>query len=197
MAIKIEKKSHASAQAGTRYLLVALVLLVAFLGAYAYATSVRGSTANAAFASGTAQGQAGLAGGATSGVAGSCCGGGTGAGAGTASGATGAAGGCCGTGGSQKSVKGTATVSGGLQKVTVDLTTGSYSPNDITAKAGVPIELTFKGPASGCNGYVQSQQLGFSQDVSNGGTIKLPALQPGTYTWACSMNMYRAQIVVK
>ena len=70
-------------------------------------------------------------------------------------------------------------------------------PNVISAKAGIPLELDFKGPASGCNGTVVSQQLGFKQDVSNGGTIKVDALQPGTYTFTCGMGMYVARIVVQ
>ncbi len=176
MAIKIEKKQPRANRSGDlRYLVVGVLLATAFFTAYTYATSAKSSTTTAAFASGV--GGQGVA--ATGGASG------------------GGGGGCCGGGGAQTPVKGSTTVAGGVQKVTIDLTTGSYSPNQITAKAGVPLELNFKGPATGCNGYVQSQQLGFSQDVSQGGTIKVAALKPGTYTFACSMNMYTAQIVVK
>lgn len=175
MAIKLEKNRKTRRPVDARYVAVGVILALVFLASYSYASSSKGNASSPAWASGI---------GAQGGVA-------------AAGGSSGAGGGCCGGGGPQKTVKGSATVAGGVQKVTVDLTTGSYSPNEITAKAGVPMELTFKGPASGCNGYVQSQQLGFSQDVSNGGTIKVSALQPGTYTFACSMNMYRAQIVVK
>ena len=135
-----------------------------------------------------APGSAGSSGAAAGG--GSCCGG-------SASGAANG-GSCCGSGGgSNAQVSGKTTVSGNVQKVTIDLTGGSYSPNEIAAKAGIPMELDFKGPASGCNGSVVSQQLGFQRDVSNGGTIKVAALTPGTYTFTCSMGMYVARIVVQ
>ena len=194
-----------------RWAIVGGLLVAAFFGSFAYAQASRGTasaatpgtqqvagggstqTASHGQAAGdtTVSRQGAATGVATSGTAGSsgCCGG--------AAGASGA-GGCCGGGaGSSAVTKGSTTVAGGVQKVTVDLTTGSYAPNQISAKAGVPIEITFKGPASGCNGSVQSADLGFQQDVSNGGTIKVGSLKPGTYTWSCSMNMYRASIVVK
>lgn len=175
MAIDIKDRGSRTGGNG-KYWAAAIAVLVAFGLSYGYASSARAAQQQ----SGDAQGQYAAAGNAN--------------GSGNAGGG---AGGCCGSGGSQKTVAGAATVSGGVQNVTIDLTTGSYSPNQITAKAGVPLELDFKGPASGCNGQVQSQDLGFSQDVSNGGTIKVAALQPGTYTFACSMNMYTAKIVVK
>lgn len=159
---------------GSRWVAVAVLLAVAFAASYAYAVSSRGA-ASAPVSAIAAQVPAG-----STGKTAPCA--------------------CCSSGGAttqQTTVAGATTVIGGVQKVSIDLTTGSYSPNYITAKAGVPVELDFKGPASSCNGYVQSQQLGFSQDVSNGGTIKLAALQPGTYTWACGMNMYTGRIVVK
>ena len=158
-----------------RYVVVGLLVVASFFGAFKYAQAQSIQSTGTGYAAGAAAG-----GTAALGAAGA-----------------GGGGGCCGGGGSQASVAGKATLSGGVQKITVDLTTGSYSPNQITAKAGVPMELNFKGPASGCNGYVVSQQLGFQQDVSNGGTVKIAALQPGTYKWTCSMGMYVGQIVVQ
>ena len=71
-----------------------------------------------------------------------------------------------------------------------------YSPNVINLKAGVPAELTFSG-GSGCTVRVQSQALGFDQDMSAGPTnVKLQALQAGTYPFACGMNMVHGRIVV-
>lgn len=182
-----------------RYVAIGVLAVAAFFGAYKYA---RASSVDAQTVSQngvlTANGGYGSGGAGGAGGGGGCCGGGGGAAGGGGGGAAGGGGGCCGGGGgSNQTVAGKTTVSGNVQKVTIDLTTGSYSPNQISAKAGVPLELDFKGPASGCNGYVVSQQLGFQQDVSNGGTIQVPALQPGTYTFTCSMGMYVAQIVVK
>lgn len=179
-----------------RYALIGVLVLAAFFGAYRFARAssadAQGSAATAAAASNGAAGGSAAAGG------GSCCGGTGGAGASAGAAGSSAGGGCCGSsGGSTAQVKGATTVSGDVQKVTIDLTGGSYSPNRITAKAGIPLELDFKGPASSCNGVVVSQQLGFQQDVSNGGTIKVSALKPGNYQFSCSMGMYIAQIVVQ
>lgn len=180
----LQKKRFSNDQL-LRYLAVGMLAAAAFLGAYRFAQA---KTASAEQTVGTPAATAPNGAQSTAAAGGSCC----------AGGASGSGGGsCCGGGGQQTDVAGATTVSGGVQKVTIDLTGGSYSPNDITAKAGVPLELDFKGPASGCNGYVVSQQLGFQQDVSNGGTIKIGALSPGTYQFTCSMGMYTAQIVVK
>lgn len=197
----------------TKYVLAGAVVVLAFLAAYVLSASARTASASGVSSGSATQSTGAYAQGGSG--AGAYPGGGStgGSGAGTSSGngypsstapggtsagtGSGAGGGCCGGGGSQTTVKGQTTPSGGVQKVTIDLTTGSYSPNQITAKAGVPIELDFKGPATGCNGYVVSQQLGFSQDMSNGGTIQVPALKAGTYQWTCSMGMYTGQLIVK
>ena len=90
---------------------------------------------------------------------------------------------------------GTAVVAGGVQKISIDVS-NVYSPNVINLKAGVPAELTFSG-GSGCTVRVQSQALGFDQDMSAGPTtVKLQALQAGTYPFACGMNMVHGRIVV-
>ena len=61
----------------------------------------------------------------------------------------------------------------------------------------MPTEITFS-QSSGCTGYVQSQDLGFQADLTSGPqTVKLPALQPGTYGFACGMGMVTGQIVVQ
>jgi hypothetical protein len=194
MAVDLKSKNtREPGQPGKgRYVAVAAVIALAFVLSYGYASAARSSSPAPAWAGGQGvqSAQASGTGAAAAGAGGNCCGG-------TAAAGSSAGSGCCGSGGSQTAVKGATKVAGGVQKVTIDLTTGSYSPNEITAKAGVPLELVFKGPASGCNGSVQSQDLGFQQDVSNGGTIKVGALKPGTYSFACSMNMYTAKISVK
>jgi hypothetical protein len=109
-------------------------------------------------------------------------------------------GGCCGSGSTgvpAAPVEGVAQQTGGVQKVSVDLSTGNYVPNVIKLKAGVPVEITF-GRSRGCTGYVQSSDLGFEADLTGGPqTVKLAGLQPGTYGFACGMNMVTGQIVVQ
>ena len=90
-----------------------------------------------------------------------------------------------------------ATLQGGVQKISVDASQGSYNPSVIQLKAGVPAEITFS-QASGCMGTVQSSALGFQEDLSSGPkTVKIKALQPGTYGFACGMNMVQGQVVVQ
>jgi hypothetical protein len=106
-------------------------------------------------------------------------------------------GGCCGGGAASTPVEGAAQLDGSVQKVSVDLSSGSYNPNVLVLKAGIPTEITF-GQSSGCTGYVQSQDLGFQADLTGGPqTVKLPGLQPGTYGFACGMNMVFGEIVVQ
>lgn len=171
------KNSTASAQAQqTRWLVVALIGLVAFFASYRFAQAQNPNAAVAAASPGLAASSAA----------------GTAPGAG---GATGGGGGCCGGGGPAISKQ--AAVAGGIQKIAVDLSSGSYNPSEIVLKAGVPAEITF-GQSSGCTAQVQSQDLGFAEDLSSGPkTVKIPALKAGTYNFACGMNMVSGTIVVK
>jgi len=92
---------------------------------------------------------------------------------------------------------GTAQVAGDVQTISVDIKDGSYAPNVLKLKAGVPAEITF-GQSTGCTGVVQSKDLGFQEDLSAGPkTVKLAALQPGTYTFSCGMEMVYGKIVVE
>jgi cytoskeletal protein RodZ len=100
-------------------------------------------------------------------------------------------------GGSSTSVEGIAPVTSSVQKIAVDLSSGSYNPSVLKLKAGVPAEITF-GQSSGCTGYVQSADLGFQADLTGGPqTVKLPGLEPGTYGFACGMGMVTGRIVVQ
>jgi len=170
-------KSTAEAQAQqTRWLVIALIGLVAFFASYRFAQAQDPTTAT---------GSPGV-------VAASAAGAAPAAGA-PASG--GGGGGCCGGGGPVISKQ--AAVAGGIQKIAVDLSSGSYNPSEIVLKAGAPAQITF-GQSSGCTAQVQSQDLGFSEDLSGGPkTVKLPALKAGTYNFACGMNMVSGTIVVK
>jgi hypothetical protein len=110
---------------------------------------------------------------------------------------------CCGTGKpttngvSGDLVEGTAVLAGAVQTINVDLSTGTYNPNVIVLKAGVPAEITF-GQSSGCTGQVMSKDLGFFEDLTTGAkTVKIPALDAGEYTFSCGMQMVFGKIVVK
>lgn len=110
---------------------------------------------------------------------------------------------CCGTGQPTEGgvtgteVEGAAAVAGDVQTIAVDLSAGTYAPNVIKLKAGVPAEITF-GQSSGCTAVVQSNDLGFSEDLTAGPkTVKLAALEPGTYAFSCGMEMVFGKIVVE
>jgi hypothetical protein len=179
-----------------RWVLIVGLVLVAFFGAYRFASArtgqqakgaavqtavATGSTTAASKAGQPAAGAAGSSGAAGSGAGCACCAGG---GAPTANGVTGPV------------TTGSAVVEGGVQKIAVDVTT-VYTPNTITLKAGVPAEITFS-QAQGCTQVVQSADLGFSEDLSAGPkTVKLKALQPGTYAFSCGMQMVYGTIVVE
>ena len=91
---------------------------------------------------------------------------------------------------------GSAEVSGGIQKISIAVS-NVYSPNVVNLKAGIPAEVTFTG-GQGCTTVVHSQQLGFTEDLSTGPkTVKLNALQPGTYQFSCRMDMVFGKVVVQ
>lgn len=93
--------------------------------------------------------------------------------------------------------EGTAKLVGGVQKIDVDASRGYYNPTVVRLKAGVPAEMTFS-QASGCLSSVQSSQLNFNADLTSGPqTVKIAALEPGTYGFQCGMNMVQGQVVVE
>jgi len=93
----------------------------------------------------------------------------------------------------------TATVdpSGDKQTASVDTAGGSFSPGTLLLKAGVPTEIAFGG-ATSCMTEVIFSELGVQQDLTAGpATVKLPALEPGTYGYACAMGHQTGEVVVQ
>ncbi len=87
--------------------------------------------------------------------------------------------------------------SGSKQTVAVDTSSGSFAPSQLVLKAGVPAEIAF-GPAVGCLTEVVIDDLGIRQDLTKGpATVKLPALEAGTYAFACGMGHQSGQVVVQ
>ena len=162
-----------------RSLLIAGIIIAAFVGSYSLAAAgSKGASPAANSIGGLTQASNG-----TPGVPGDA--------------GSGAACACCGGAGSSEPIEGAAAVEGDVQRVTVDLSTGSYNPNIIKLVPGVPTEITF-GQSSGCTAQVQSKDLGFFEDLTAGPvTVKLPALQAGTYEFSCGMEMVFGSIVVE
>ena len=173
--------------AAVRYVVLAVLVVGAFLGAYQFAQArTSGSVA------GTTAGSAGVA----PGIVGA-------PGAPDPTGASGAGCACCGStaptadGVTGDKVEGTAEQAGDVQAISVDLSQGYYQPNVIKLAAGVPAQITF-GQGSGCLAQVMSKELGFFEDLTAGPvTINLPALDAGEYSFACGMEMVFGKIVVE
>lgn len=159
-----------------RYIVIAALVAVAFFTSYRFANAASGAqpafndNVSAQYASDSA-------------AAGSGCGG--------------SGGGCCGGGGSGEAIEGAAVLDAdGIQRISVDATTG-YNPNVIKLAAGVPAEITFS-EAYGCLGQVMSRDLNFFEDLQTGSkTVSLPALEAGTYSFSCGMEMVFGSIVVE
>lgn len=104
---------------------------------------------------------------------------------------------CCGGGASGPSVAGTATVEAGVQRITIDTSTGRYTPDIVILALGIPTELTF-AQSSGCLSVVEIPDLGIVRDLTRGPvTIRLPAMEPGEIGFNCGMRMVFGKIVVQ
>lgn len=157
-----------------RYVIIAGIIIAAFFGSYSLATA-RASRVGNAGAAAAVQGATPIA--SATGGAAACA--------------------CCGGSGSSEPIKGAATVEGGVQKITVDTSSGSYNPNTITLKVGIPTEITFT-EASGCLAQVEFPDFGISEDLTAGNkTITLPALDAGDYGFNCGMQMVFGTLVVE
>jgi len=172
----------ASEPLSVRKLAIIIGLVVgAFLLSYNYAAAKSGGQGSPA---------AGLAAGGGCGMSGAA-----GAGAAGAGGASGG-GGCCGGGG--PAVEAATSVEGNVQKIAVDTSAGSFNPNVIKAKAGVPIEIAFSQAPGGCLSGVFFPDFNINEDLTAGGkTVQLPALEKGEYQFFCQMQMVSAKIVVE
>lgn len=83
-----------------------------------------------------------------------------------------------------------------VMKMSVD---GGYQPNQFTIKAGLPTRWEIDGTnGGGCASVIQSPALGIKPTLLQKGPniIAFTAPQPGTYSFSCSMGMYRGQIIV-
>lgn len=170
------QKAHDPKDRRGRWTAVAILAAGTFFGTFSYASAKTGGTRAASAPPAAAVAAPAAPADASAGGACGCCGGGAPAGAATTK---------------------AATVEGNVQRITVDLSQGYYDPTTIELKAGIPAEITF-GQGGGCLAAVQSQDLGFYEDLSGGAkTVQVAALAPGTYSFTCGMQMVSGSIVVK
>jgi hypothetical protein len=64
------------------------------------------------------------------------------------------------------------------------------------AQAGIPIEIEY-GPGVECREVVKFPGIGVVQDISEGGTVTLPALEPGEYQIACGGDAHEGTLIVE
>jgi hypothetical protein len=83
----------------------------------------------------------------------------------------------------------------GVQVLSVGLVDGYYRPNRFTVQAGVPVKVVFSGSARDCLGRPEFPELGLKGDMSSGQAVfPLGELEPGTYTFTCSMGVNEGRI---
>jgi len=94
-------------------------------------------------------------------------------------------------------VEATVSKSGKKQTVSVDTAGGTFAPNRILLKAGVPAEIEF-AQTTACTSQILIADFGIDLDVSAAaGTAKLPAMKAGTYEFACGQGHATGQLVVQ
>jgi len=87
-----------------------------------------------------------------------------------------------------------------VQKLTVTVDGGKYSPALISVKKGMPVELTFKGGKNvSCGSTVVFKSLKQSKDIPVGKsvTFKFTPKNAGTIDFTCGMGMYDGKVIVK
>ena len=88
----------------------------------------------------------------------------------------------------------------GVQRATILIDGGKYTPAVITVKKGKPVELTFKaGKNAGCGRTIVFKSLKLSKDVATGKSvvIKFTPKEAGEIAFTCGMEMYEGKVVVK
>ncbi|MDO8879643.1 MAG: cupredoxin domain-containing protein [Coriobacteriia bacterium] len=84
---------------------------------------------------------------------------------------------------------------GSVQRIEV-VDDHGFKPAFIRAKSGVPAEIVF-GPGTECRVSIKFPQLGIEADISQGATVQLPAMEPGTYDILCGGDGSEGSIVVE
>ena len=85
----------------------------------------------------------------------------------------------------------------GVQRIVIEARAGGYSPSNVTARAGVPTEVTLRtNNTRGCTRSIVMSSFGVQKVLPTTGdtTIDVGELEPGTYRYTCGMGMYGGSI---
>ena len=88
---------------------------------------------------------------------------------------------------------------GGYQEAMI-LVKGGYTPDTIVVHAGRPVRLNFRREeTASCSEKVIFADFGKSADLPTGETVPVEFLpkEPGEYTFACAMGMFRGRLIVE
>lgn len=93
----------------------------------------------------------------------------------------------------------TAEINDNQQNINIEVK-GGYSPERIVLKKGVPAVLNFnrKDPSS-CLDRVVFPDFGINQELPQNQpqSIKIDTSKPGNYQWACGMDMFHGELIIK
>ena len=87
----------------------------------------------------------------------------------------------------------------GVQRIVIEVRDTGYSPSNVTARAGVPTEVTLRtNNTEGCTRSIVMSDFGVEKvSPATGDTaIDVGELEPGTYRYTCGMGMYGGSIEV-
>ena len=92
-----------------------------------------------------------------------------------------------------------AEVKNGVQEVTLTVQGGNYYPNPVRVKKGIPVKLVADmSTFFGCSRSIILPDFGVSKTVSAGdNVIEFTPDKSGTFSFSCSMGMYRGTLVVE
>ncbi|GFI59431.1 hypothetical protein IMSAG044_00315 [Lactobacillaceae bacterium] len=86
------------------------------------------------------------------------------------------------------------------KKVVVNAENHGYKTETVTFKQGKPAKLKFiPSDNMGCMNEVVFKELGIDEklDGKKEVTVDIPTDKPGTYNYACGMDMFHGKVVVK
>lgn len=86
------------------------------------------------------------------------------------------------------------------KKVVVNAENHGYKPDVITFKAGKAAQIKFiPSDNMGCMNEIVFKDLGVDKTLDDKKeiTVDIPTDKPGTYNFACGMDMFHGKVVVK